>query len=145
MEYGARRGSCNHSNYLGPIWRTTELDMPFKYNVSNLPLLSPVTVVVPAAPTQTISFPDNFQGRAVAVKLSNNDGANNASYFWNLNAGQVNILRSSSFDTIDGTSVDYLTLTTGAAGNVVVQAQVLPIRQEEVIAERESVRSYGDY
>jgi len=119
--------------------------MPFKYNVSNLPLLSPVTVVVAAGTTQTISFPDNFQGRAVAVKLSNNDGANNASYFWNLNAGQVNILRSSSFDTIDGTSVDYLTLTTGAAGNVVVQAQVLPIREEEVIAERESVRSYGDY
>jgi hypothetical protein len=119
--------------------------MPFKYNVSNLPLLSPVTVVVPAATTQTISYPDRTAGRAVALKLSNNDGANNASYFWNLNSGQVNILRSSSFDTIDGTSVDYLTVTTGAAGNVVVQAQVLPIREDEVIAERESVRSYGDY
>jgi len=119
--------------------------MPFNYTVSNLPLLFPVTVVIPAATTQTISFPDNFQGRAVAVKLSNNDGANNATYFWNLNAGQVNILRSSAFDTIDGTSVDYLSITTGAAGNVVVQAQVLPIKQEEVIAERESIRSYGEY
>ena len=120
--------------------------MPFKYNVSNLPLLSPATVVIPAGGAQqTISFPDNFAGRAVAVKLSNNDGANNAFYFWNLNAGQVNILRSSSFDTIDGTSIDYLTITPGAAGNVVVQAQVLPIRQEEVIAERDSVKAYGDY
>ena len=119
--------------------------MPFKYNVSNLPLLSPATIVVPAATTQTISFPDNFAGRAVAVKLSNNDGANNASYFWNLNAGQVNILSSSAFDTIDGTSIDYLTITTGAAGNVVVQAQVLPIREDEVIAEREAIRSYGEY
>ena len=54
-------------------------------------------------------------------------------------------LRTSSFDTIDGTSVDYLTVTTGAAGNVVVQAQVLPIKQEEVIAERKSIRSYGEY
>ncbi len=119
--------------------------MPFNFTVSNLPLLSPVTVVIPAGTTQTISFPDNFLGRAVAVKLSNNDGANNASYFWNLNAGQINVLRTSSFDTIDGTSIDYLTVTTGAAGNVVVQAQVLPIKQEEVIAERKSVRSYGDY
>ena len=32
-----------------------------------------------------------------------------------------------------------------AAGNVVVQAQVLPIREDEVIAEREAIRSYGEY
>lgn len=118
--------------------------MPFQYNVSNLPLLFPVTVEIAAGTTQTISFADNFQARAVALKLQNNDGANNASYTWNLNP-QVNTLRSSSFDTIDGTTVQLLTVTAGAAGTVTVQAQCLPIRQEEVIKLRESVKSYGEF
>ena len=119
--------------------------MPFNYTVSNLPLLFPITIQIPAAGAQqTISFPDQFQARAVAVKLSNNDGANNATYTWNLNP-QINILRSSSFDTIDGTSIEYLTITPGAAGNVIVQAQCLKITQEEIIEQRKSVRSYGEY
>lgn len=112
--------------------------MPFNYNISNLPLLFPVTVTIPLGTTQTISFPDQFAGRAVAVKLRNNDGANDASYTWNLNP-EINVLASSSFDTIDGTAINYLTVTTGGAGTVTVQAQVLPLREKEVIALREAV------
>ncbi len=112
--------------------------MPFNYNISNLPLLFPVTVTIPLGTTQTISFPDQFAGRAVAVKLRNNDGANDASYTWNLNP-EINVLASSTFDTIDGTAINYVTITTGAGGTVTVQAQVLPLREKEVIALREAV------
>ena len=118
--------------------------MPFKYNVSNLPLLFPITQIIPANTTQTISFPDQFAGRAVALKIRNNDGANDLSYTWNLNP-QANIIASSSFDTIDGTTVNYLTVTTGAAGTGTVQAQVLPIKENEVIALRQSTKSYGEF
>ena len=112
--------------------------MPFNYNISNLPLLFPVTVTIPLGTTQTISFPDQFVGRAVAVKIRNNDGANDLSYRWNLNP-ESNIIASSSNDTIDGTAINYLTITTGGAGTATVQAQVLPIREKEVLALREAV------
>jgi hypothetical protein len=118
--------------------------MPFNYTVSNLPLLLPITQTIPAGTTQTISFPDQFQGRAVALKIRNNDGANDLSYRWNLNP-EINIIASSSFDTIDGTTVQYLTVTTGAAGTATVQAQVLPITEADVIAERKSVKAYGEF
>ncbi len=118
--------------------------MPFNYTVSNLPLLFPVTITIPLGTTQTVSFPDQFAGRAVAVKIRNNDGANDLSYTWNLNP-EINIIASSSFDTIDGTTINYLTITTGGAGTATVQAQVLPIKQSEVIELRESIKSYGEF
>lgn len=118
--------------------------MPFNYTVSNLPLLFPITQTIPLGTTQTISFPDQFAGRAVAVKIRNNDGANDLTYTWNLNP-EINIIASSSFDTIDGTTINYLTITTGAAGTATVQAQVLPITENDVLALRKSVKSYGEF
>lgn len=101
--------------------------MPFNYTVSNLPLLVPVSVILPAAtPNQIISFPDRFLGRAVSLKITNNDAANAATYSYNQNANFAN-LAPSAFSTLDGTIVNFLTVNTGAAGTVLVEAQCAPL------------------
>jgi|TARA_R110000824_G_scaffold60376_1_gene161455 hypothetical protein len=101
--------------------------MPFNYTVSNLPLLVPVRVILPAATAnQIISFPDRFLGRAVSIKITNNDAANAATYAYNQNA-QFSNLAPSSFDTLDGTIINFLTVNTGAAGTVLVEAQCAPL------------------
>ena len=88
--------------------------MPFNYTVSNLPLLVPVRVIIPAASTNfIISFPDRFLGRAVSLKITNNDGANVATYAYNQNA---------QFSTLPAGADD-----TGAAGTVLVEAQCAPL------------------
>ena len=100
-------------------------------NISTLPLLYPVRVICAAGATTGISFPDQFMGRAVSIKISNNDSANAASYDYNLN-GQFQNLAASNFSTIDGTVVNYLTIIAGAAGTVLVEAQVLPASRSEI-------------
>jgi hypothetical protein len=101
--------------------------VPFNYTVSNLPLLVPVSVILPAATAnQIISFPDRFLGRAVSVKITNNDAANPATYAYNQNANFAN-LAASSFATLDGTIINFLTVNTGAAGTVLVEAQCAPL------------------
>ena len=101
--------------------------MPFNYTVSNLPLLVPVRVILPAATAnQIISFPDRFLGRAVSLKITNNDATNPATYAYNQNS-QFSNLSAQFFDTLDGTIVNYLTVNTGAAGTVLVEAQCAPL------------------
>ena len=106
----------------------------FSLNSGNTPLLYPVRVVCPAgvAPNNVtvISFPDQFLGRAINLKITNNDGTNSASYDYNLNGVFAN-LPSSSFSTIDNTVVNYLTVRTGAAGTVLVESQILPASRTE--------------
>ena len=97
----------------------------YQLNSGNTPLLYPVRVICAAGATTGISFPDQFMGRAVSIKISNNDSANAASYDYNLN-GQFQNLAASNFSTIDGTVVNYLTIIAGAAGTTLVEAQVLP-------------------
>jgi len=96
--------------------------------VSNIPLLYPIRVVCPPGVQTNISFPDQFLGRAIAIKITNNDAANAASYDYNLNRVFAN-LAASSFDVVDGAVVNYLTVIAGAAGTVLVEAQVLPIQR----------------
>ena len=113
--------------------------MPFSNNIVNnyqlnsgtVPLLYPVRVICAAGATTGISFPDQFLGRAISLKISNNDSANAASYDYNLNA-QFQNLAASNFSTIDNTVVNYLTITAGAAGTVLVEAQVLPASRSEI-------------
>ena len=112
--------------------------MPFSNNVNNYqlnsgntPLLYPVRVICPQGVTTTISFPDQFLGRAINLKITNNDGTNAASYDYNLNGIFAN-LPASNFATIDNTVVNYLTVIAGAAGTVLVEAQVLPATRSEV-------------
>jgi hypothetical protein len=112
--------------------------MPFSnsitnYNINsgNSPLLYPVRVICPVGQTTGISFPDQFLGRAISLKITNNDAANAASYDYNLN-GQFQNLAASNFSTLDNTVVNYLTIVAGAAGTVLVEAQVIPASRAEV-------------
>mgnify|MGYP003151270750 FL=1 len=106
----------------------------YQLNSGNTPLLYPVRIIVPAAPLLTnfgISFPDQFLGRAISLKITNNDSANVCFYDYNLN-GQFQSLAASSFDTIDNTVVNYLTIQSGVAGTTLIEAQVLPATRTEV-------------
>lgn len=107
--------------------------MPFsskQVTVSNIPLLYPIRVLCPAGVQTNISFPDQFLGRAIALKITNNDGANAATYDYNLNRVFAN-LAASSFDTVDSAVVNYMTINAGAGGTVLVEAQVLPLQKSE--------------
>jgi hypothetical protein len=77
-----------------------------------------------------ISFPDQFLGRCINLKITNNDGTNAASYDYNLNGLFAN-LPSSTFATVDNAVINYLTVIAGAAGSVLVEAQVLPASRTE--------------
>ncbi len=103
----------------------------YQLNSGNTPLLYPVRVICAAGVTTGISFPDQFLGRAISLKISNNDSANAASYDYNLNA-QFQNLAASNFSTVDNTVVNYLTVIAGAAGTVLVEAQVLPASRSEI-------------
>ena len=123
---------------LSKIWKSVKLTFFSKpplnnsqINSGNLPLLYPVRIICLAGVTTGISFPDQFLGRAISLKISNNDAANAASYDYNLN-GQFQNLAASNFTTIDNTMVNYLTITAGAAGTVLVEAQVIPATRNEV-------------
>tara|TARA_R110000751_G_scaffold63272_1_gene130680 strand:+ start:405 stop:776 length:372 start_codon:yes stop_codon:yes gene_type:complete len=107
----------------------------YALNSGNTPLLYPVRIVVPAAAVLGtnfgISFPDQFLGRAISLKITNNDGVNACFYDYNLN-GQFQSLAASSFDTVDNTVVNYLTVQAGAAGTTLIEAQVLPATRTEI-------------
>ena len=92
----------------------------------------PISVILPAnTPNQIISFPDRFLGRAVSLKITNNDAANALTYAYNQNA-QFSNLAASSFDTLDGTIVNFLEVNTGAAGTCLVEAQVASLIEQKV-------------
>jgi len=103
----------------------------YQLNSGNTPLLYPVRVVCPAGVTTGISFPDQFLGRAISLKITNNDGANAATYDYNLNSTFAN-LAASTFSTIDNTVVNYLTVVAGAAGTTLVEAQILAASRTEI-------------
>lgn len=109
--------------------------MPFSFKqnqptISDVPLLYPIRVLCPQGVQTNISFPDQFLGRAIALKISNNDAANAATYDYNLNRVFAN-LAASSFDTVDSAVVNYMTINAGAAGTVLVEAQILPLIKAE--------------
>jgi len=105
--------------------------------VSNLPILFPIRQILTSATIlgeqYTISFPDQFMGYAVALKITNQSGTNACSYSYNRNPEFSN-LAASSFDTIDGTQLRYITVNTPAAigETVLVEAQILPIKRDIV-------------
>ena len=89
-----------------------------------MPLLAPITVIVPLGTTRTISFPDEFLGEAVSIIVTNLDAANNASYRINGQSQPTLTLLSGAFRAIDDTKIKLLTITAGAAGAVQLEAQV---------------------
>ena len=108
--------------------------MPFSFKqqptISDVPLLYPIRILCPQGVQTNISFPDQFLGRAIALKISNNDATNAATYDYNLNKVFAN-LAASSFDTVDSAVVNYMTINAGAAGTVLIEAQILPLIKTE--------------
>jgi|TARA_R110000851_G_scaffold117870_1_gene244933 hypothetical protein len=102
----------------------------YQLNSGNTPLLYPVRIVCPQGVQTNISFPDQFLGRCINLKISNNDGTNAATYDYNLNSVFAN-LASGTFATVDNAVINYLTVIAGAAGTVLVEAQVLPAARSE--------------
>ena len=91
---------------------------------SQVPLLSPVMVVIPAGTTRTVSFPDEFLGEAISILITNLDAANTATYQINGTAMPTLTLATQSFRTIDDTRIRQISVTAGAAGAVQIEAQV---------------------
>ena len=102
----------------------------YQLNSGNVPLLYPVRIICPQGVQTNISFPDQYLGRAINLKITNNDGTNSSSYDYNLNGVFAN-LPASNFSTISNTVVNYLTVIAGAADSVLVEAQVLPAARSE--------------
>lgn len=102
-----------------------------KPTVSNVPLLFPIRVIIPAGTTRVISFPDEFLGVAIAISVNNEDSANAATFRYGGEANPSLNLPASSFRTVDSAEVRLLEVVAGAVGPCIVEAQVLPIERAE--------------
>ena len=99
---------------------------------SEVPLLFPIRVTVPAGTTRTISFPDEFLGIAVNINIQNEDAANAATFRYGGESLPSMNLPASNFRTVSDTRVKLLQVVAGAGGVCVVEAQVIPIKRDEI-------------
>lgn len=86
-----------------------------------LPLVSQI---IPAGTTVTISFPNQFFGIAEDVRLTNLDGANNATFQINGESQPVNTILPSAVMPFGGTKITLITITAGAAAAVQLEANI---------------------
>jgi hypothetical protein len=93
-------------------------------NSSQVPLIEPIMVVIPAGTTRTISFSNEFFGIATSLLITNLDAANVATYQIGGAAMPSLNLATNAFRTIDNTKIKLITITAGAAGAVQLEAQV---------------------
>ena len=93
-------------------------------NVSTLPLLYPVRILCAANTTTRISFPDQYLGRAINLKISNNDGTNAASYRINSSTNVLSNLPASNFRSFSGMNIVSVEVQTGAAGACLISGQM---------------------
>jgi len=100
--------------------------------VSQVPLLFPVRVIVAAGTTRTISFVDEFVGVATSLNFQNEDGANAATFRYGGEALPSMNLPASSFRTIDNTQVKLCQVVAGAAGDTIVEAQCIPYKRPQL-------------
>ena len=103
---------------------------------SQVPILFPIRISIPANTTRIISFPDEFLGIAAAINIQNEDSANAATFRYGGEALPSMNIPASSFRTVDNTRVKLLRVITGALGVCIVEAQLIPI--ERKIMERET-------
>ena len=89
-------------------------------------LETPISVIVPAGTTQTISFPQNFFGFGTSVIITNNDVLV-ATYQINGETQPVLTLAGGAFRTLNNVKLDLLTITAGAGGSVQVVAVRNPL------------------
>jgi len=94
-----------------------------------------VKVVVAAAATRTISFPDEFFGEAIDLRLTNLDAAANATYQMDGESQPVITLAPNSFVTFGSTRVRLLTIVAAPGGVFQVEATVRTIPNIENVNE----------
>jgi len=92
---------------------------------SSVPTLAPVSQIIPAGTTVTVSFLDQFFGQAIALRITNLDGANVATYQINGESSDVLTLAAGGNRSINDTVINLVRIVAGAAGAVQVEAQVL--------------------
>jgi len=92
---------------------------------SEVPVLEPVSFIVPTGTTVTRSFPDEFFGLCIAIRITNLDGANVATYQINGESRPTLTLQAGGNRSINDTVIQLITIVAGAAGDVQVEAQVL--------------------
>jgi hypothetical protein len=100
---------------------------------SEVPILFPIRVLIPANTTRVISFPDEFLGVATSINVQNEDSANAATFRYGGEALPSMNIPASSFRTVDNAKVKLLQIITGAAGVCIVEAQLIPIERQEII------------
>jgi len=86
-----------------------------------------IKVVVAAAATRTISFPDEFFGEAIDLRLSNIDAAANATYQMNGETQPIIILGAGNFVTFGSTRIRLLTVVAAAGGVLQIEATIRTI------------------
>lgn len=98
---------------------------------SNVPLLFPVTVSIPAGTTRVISFPNEFLGVAVSIMIQNESGAGAASYQIGGQTQATIQVPATSFRAIDDTQIKIISITADAGAQTIVQAQVQQLQGVE--------------
>ena len=91
---------------------------------NQIPILSPVMVIVPQGTTKIISFPNEYLGRAVSILISNLDASNVSTYQIGGSSMPILSLSSGAFRSIDDTNISLIKIVAGSAGACQVEAQV---------------------
>jgi len=105
----------------------------------------PVRVVIPAAVAKTvISFPNRFFGVATAVILSNENGADKATYRYEESQDFID-LPAGQFRTVDFTLIRRLEIDTSLmvvdSAPVIVEAQVTPFLNIDIEQNKNEVNT----
>jgi len=90
---------------------------------------SPISVIVPAGATQTISFPQTFFGFGTAIIITNLDPSAVATYQINGASQPTLTLLGGDFRTLNGIKIDLITVTAAIGGAFQIQAIRLPLRK----------------
>jgi len=102
----------------------------------------PVRILIPAGEKRVISFPNRFFGVATAIILSNEDGADKATYRFEESQDFID-LPANQFRTVDFTLIRRLEIdhTPASGGPVIVEAQVTPFTNVEIGQNKNAVDS----
>jgi hypothetical protein len=90
-------------------------------------LEEPISVIITAGNTQTISFPQQFFGFGTSIIITNNDAANAATYQINGETQPTLNLAAGAFRSLNSVKLSLLIITAGAVGSVQVQAVRNPL------------------
>ncbi len=96
----------------------------FQEESSKVPILTPVSVIVAAGTSRTISFPNEFFGLCVSILLTNLYAAAVATYQIGGGSRPIISLAADGFRAIDDTKIELITVVAGAGGATQIEAQV---------------------